>query len=157
MDADARRILELLGSAVERAEQVGVQQNVLLQRQEESTEAFSLQIAEATRAAEDERVRLLEAEHRLAALREAEVARGREEADAIVNAARAEEAAARARIAELRQAQVQTEAEHAARMAEAERERAEADAAYLGRLQQREAELATKTAEMERERAEQAF
>jgi len=90
MDADARTLLELLGPAVERAEQVGVQQQALLLRQEESAEAFSTQIAETTLEAEQERERLLEARNEFAAFRAAEVARGREEADAIVAAARAD-------------------------------------------------------------------
>ena len=109
-------------------------------RQEESAEAFSTQIAETTLEAEQERERLLEARNEFAALRAAEVARGREEADAIVAAARAEEATAHARIEELQQAQAQREAEHATQIAQAQRERAEAEASYLERLRQREAE-----------------
>eukprot|EP00966_Prymnesium_polylepis_P072982 1694782-Prymnesium_polylepis.2 len=75
MDADARKLLELLAPAVERAEHVGAQQQVLLQRQEESSQAFAAQISEVTREAEAERERLLLARQELAALRAAEVAR----------------------------------------------------------------------------------
>ena len=94
MDADARRILELLETAVERAEGVSGHQEGLLERQEEAARAFAEQLQESTQAAEDERARLLAGREESAALREAEVARGRTEADAIVQAARAEEAAA---------------------------------------------------------------
>ena len=149
MDADARKLLELLGPAVERAEQVGVQQQQLLLRQEESAEAFSTQIAETTLEAEQERERLFEARSEFAALRAAEVARGREEADAIVAAARAEEATAHARIEELQQAQAQREAEHATQIAQAQRERAEAEASYLERLRQREAEHEARVAQLQ--------
>eukprot|EP00966_Prymnesium_polylepis_P137793 3184712-Prymnesium_polylepis.1 len=149
MDADARKLLELLGSAVERAEQVGVQQQALLLRQEESAEAFSTQIAEMTLEAEQERERLTEARNEFAALRAAEVARGREEADAIVAAARAEKATAHARIEELQQAQAQREAEHATQIALAQRERAEAEASYLERLRQREAEHEARVAQLQ--------
>ena len=75
MDADARRILELLGPAVERAERVEVQQEALLQRQEASAQELASQIADMTQAAEDERARLLQARSEFDALREAEVAR----------------------------------------------------------------------------------
>ena len=111
MDADARRILELLEPAIERAEQVDAQQRALLQRQEESAEAFSAQIADIQQAAEGERARLLEARTEFAALREEELARGKAEAESIVAAANAEETAARARIEELQRAQAQLEAE----------------------------------------------
>ncbi len=50
MDANAHRILELLGSTVERAEQVQVQQNALLQLQ--SAQEFAAQIGGITKMAE---------------------------------------------------------------------------------------------------------
>ena len=59
MDADARRILELLETAVERAEGVSGHQEGLLERQEEAARAFAEQLQESTQAAEDERARLL--------------------------------------------------------------------------------------------------
>ena len=112
MDADTRTVLELLGPAVERAAQhrtgwpvLGAQQEALMQSQEASAQKFSSQIAMAIKR----------------------------EADSIVAAARAEEQAVRAKIAE-------SEAEHAATLAEADRERAEAEAAHLERQRQREAE-----------------
>ena len=149
MDADARKLLELLRPAVERAEEIGVQQQALLLRQEESAEEFSTQIAAMTHAAEQERERLLQARSEFAALREAEVARGKEEAQAIVAAARSEAAAAHAHIEALRLAQVQREAEHASQMAQAERERAEAEALYLERLRQRESEHEARVAQLQ--------
>ena len=146
MDADARRILELLGPAVERAEQVGAQQEALLQRQEASAQELASQIADMTQAAEDQRARLLQARSEFDALREAEVARGKHEADSIVAAARAEEEAARAKIAQLQREQAQIEAAHAAKLAQADLERAEAEAAHLERLREREAEQAASLA-----------
>ena len=59
-----------------------------------------------THAAEQERERLLQARSEFAALREAEVARGKEEAQAIVAAARSEAAAAHAHIEALRLAEI---------------------------------------------------
>jgi uncharacterized protein YjbI with pentapeptide repeats len=146
MDEDARRLLELLRPAVERAEQIGQQQQSLLQRHEESAQAFADQIGRMTEAAETERARLL-------AEREAAVAQAREETIAIVAAARAEEEAARARIAELLQAQAQREAAHAAKLAAAEAEREELirqrEAEQLERLRLLEAERAAAEAERE--------
>ena len=72
MDEDARRLLELLRPAVERAEQIGQQQQALLQRHEESAQAFAEHIGKIKEAAETERARLL-------AEREAVVAQAREE------------------------------------------------------------------------------
>ena len=160
MDADARRILELLEPAIERAEQVDAQQRALLQRQEESAEAFSAQIADIQQAAEGERARLLEARTEFAALREEELARGKAEAESIVAAANAEETAARARIEELQRAQAQLEAEHAAKLAQAERERAEAEhvakqllhaeeEAARDKLREREAEHEARLADLQ--------
>eukprot|EP00900_Chrysochromulina_parva_P022902 jgi/Chrpa1/5245/Chrysochromulina_OHIO_Genome00019542-RA len=149
MDADARKLLELLRPAVERAEDLGVQQQALLLRQEESAVEFSTQIAAMTRAAEQERERLLQARSEFAALREAEVARGKEEAQGIVAAALDEAAAAHVHTEALRLAQVQREAEHASQMARAERERAEAEALYLERLRQREAEHEARVAQLQ--------
>ena len=54
MDTDARKLLELLGPAIERAEKFGAQQHALLLRQEESAKAFSTQIADTTNMAEQE-------------------------------------------------------------------------------------------------------
>ena len=59
MDEDARRLLELLRPAVERAEQIGQQQQALLQRHEESAQAFADHIGKIKEAAETERARLL--------------------------------------------------------------------------------------------------
>jgi len=154
MDEDARRVLELLQPAVARAEQIGEQQQALLARHEEAAQVFSSQLGELTEAAETERARLAAERAEVGALREAAVAQGRGEADVIVAAARAEEAAARARIAELQQAQAQSEAAHAAKMAAAEAERAEAEAAHLARLRQREEERAAAMERADRERAE---
>mmetsp|Transcript_13958 Transcript_13958/g.34897 ORF Transcript_13958/g.34897 Transcript_13958/m.34897 type:complete len:136 (-) Transcript_13958:138-545(-) len=97
MTSEARQLLELLRPAVEQAEQVGVQQQQLLQQHVASAETFFSLIAETTRVAAQERDRLLEARNEFASLREAEVGKGREEAQAIVAAAREEEAQARAR------------------------------------------------------------
>ena len=138
MDADARALLELLKPAVDRAEQIESRQQALLQRQTESAEAFTAQIDETTRAAAAERARLLEARSEFDALRAAEVARGKDESDSIVAAARADEEKARARVEVLQREQAQSEAAHTAKMAQAERERAEAEAAYLERLRLRE-------------------
>ena len=138
MDADARALLELLKPAVDRAEQIESRQQALLQRQTESAEAFTAQIDETTRAAAAERARLLEARSEFDALRAAEVARGKDESDSIIAAARADEDKARARVEVLQREQAQSEAAHAAKMAQAERERAEAEAAYLERLRERE-------------------
>ena len=138
MDADARALLELLKPAVDRAEQIESRQQALLQRQTESAEAFTAQIDETTRAAAAERARLLEARSEFDALRAAEVARGKDESDSIVAAARADEEKARARVEVLQREQAQSEAAHTAKMAQAERERAEAEAAYLERLRERE-------------------
>jgi chemotaxis protein histidine kinase CheA len=150
MDEDARRLLELLRPAVERAEQIGQQQQALLQRHEESAQAFAEHIGKikeaAEKAAETERASLL-------AEREAAVAQAREETIAIVAAAHAEEEAAHARIAELLQAQAQREAAHAAKLAAAEAEREEGirqrEAEQLERLRLREAERAAAEAERE--------
>ncbi|KAL1508428.1 hypothetical protein AB1Y20_004534 [Prymnesium parvum] len=87
MDDDARTLLALLSPAVERAEEFGVQQQLL-----------SAQIAQTTLEAEQARERLLETRNELAALRAAELARAKQEADDIVAAARAEEATVYARI-----------------------------------------------------------
>ena len=154
MDADARALLELLKPAVERAEQVEARQQALLQRQAESAEAFTAQINETTLAAEAERARLLEARSEFDALRAAEVARGRDESDSIVAAARADEEEARARIEVLQREQAQSEAVHAAKMAQAERERAEAEAAYLGRLRKSEADATAQRAQLQAESEE---
>ena len=149
MDADARALLELLKPAVERAEQVEARQQALLQRQAESAEAFTTQIDETTQAAEAEHARLLEARSEFEALRAAEVARGRDESDSIVAAARAAEEKARARIEVLQREQAQSEAVHAAKMAQAERERAEAEAAYLERLREREGDTLEQIAQLQ--------
>eukprot|EP00327_Prymnesium_parvum_P026682 CAMPEP_0113287086 /NCGR_PEP_ID=MMETSP0008_2-20120614/31502_1 /TAXON_ID=97485 /ORGANISM="Prymnesium parvum" /LENGTH=88 /DNA_ID=CAMNT_0000138257 /DNA_START=74 /DNA_END=336 /DNA_ORIENTATION=+ /assembly_acc=CAM_ASM_000153 len=88
MNTEARQLLELLRPAVARAEQIQAQHQQLLHYQEVSAEDFSTQIAEATRAAAQERDSLLEARNKFAALREAEISHGREEAKAIIAAAR---------------------------------------------------------------------
>ena len=149
MDADARALLELLKPAVERAEQVEARQEALLQKQAESAAAFTAQIDEATRAAEAERARLLEARNNFDALRAVEEARVRNEMDSIITAARADEEEARARIEVLQREQAQSEAVHAAKMAQAERERAEAEAAYLERLRKCEADATAQRAQLQ--------
>jgi len=87
---DARRLLELLRPAVERAEQIEQQQ-----------QAIADQIAKLKEAAEAEREGMITERANVTALREAAVTQAREEADAIIASARAEEETARARIAEL--------------------------------------------------------
>jgi hypothetical protein len=136
---DARRLLELLRPAVERAEQIEQQQ-----------QAIADQIAKLKEAAEAEREGMITERANVTALREAAVTQAREEADAIIASARAEEETARARIAELLQAQAHREAAHAATMAAAEAERAELDA-------QREELIAFETACAEKQERLQAL
>jgi colicin import membrane protein len=142
MDEDACRLLELLRPAVERAEQIGQQQQALLERHQESAKAFADQFDKIKEAAETERARLLAERADVAALRESAVAQAREETDAIFAAARAEEEAALARIAELLHAQAQREAAHAAKMAAAE-------AAHAAKMAAAEAKMAAADDERE--------
>ena len=127
MDEDARRFLELLRPALERAEQIGQQQQALLERNEKSAQAIADQIAKVKEAAETEQARLLEERADVTSFREAAVLQAREEANEIEAAARAEEATAHARIADLLQVHAQREAALAATMAAAVAERTELD------------------------------
>ena len=71
MDADSRALIELLGPAIERAEQVGATAEALLKRQEESAKEFSTQLQETTRLSEEECGRLMKERSEVAALKAA--------------------------------------------------------------------------------------
>jgi DNA repair exonuclease SbcCD ATPase subunit len=167
MEKDARDLLELLAPAVERAERVEAQHKALLERHEDSAEAFADKVNKAVRDSERERSRLEaadkqhkeETQKQVAVLEESKKAfktleeearaRGQQEADAIIAAARGREAEARAAVEELRQKQAVLEAEHAERMAQAEHERAEAEAAHRARLNEADAAHQARLAELE--------
>ena len=153
-DADADYLAALLQSSLERAGEVEHQHGQLLEQHGRATTALTAEMDSNVAAMQQQQAALVTAQRTFHLLREAEVGKGREQAAAMLGAARQEVAGivSKCRVMEVQRAA--DEADHRARLTQLKHQHHAADQAHRSAMRERELAIEERQAAATRQRDE---